>query len=217
MECYFLFEFYKSPIQDFCWCKEQKCSPKPRPTVNGDFIVHTCAKEHWCAGDWYMMSDTVSRWGQFWHQPCCEWNMYGTLAKRLVFCCIFHISSLQQNQSYKLLKLLRKPTTTLHMTLHSLAERIKLTTGILCIFQMGDLQTSYIVIQKSLQAYPSHVDSKELLEKLQKYFAFIWIQFTEFNLWRWLCSTAFESTLSVTNIEMCSRTTEYDVRQHSQH
>jgi tetratricopeptide repeat protein 8 len=38
---------------------------------------------------------------------------------------------------------------------------------------MGDLQTSYIVIQKALQAYPSHVSSKELLEKLQKHFSFI--------------------------------------------
>nr|CAD7455464.1 unnamed protein product [Timema tahoe] len=39
--------------------------------------------------------------------------------------------------------------------------------------KVGDLQTSYIVIQKALQAYPSHVDSKELLKKLQKHFAFI--------------------------------------------
>ena len=38
---------------------------------------------------------------------------------------------------------------------------------------MGDLQTSYIVIQKALQAYPSHVSSQELLQKLQKHFAFI--------------------------------------------
>lgn len=43
----------------------------------------------------------------------------------------------------------------------------------LCTFQMGDLQTSYIVIQKALQAYPSHVSSQELLKKLQKHFAFI--------------------------------------------
>jgi len=43
----------------------------------------------------------------------------------------------------------------------------------LCTFQMGDLQTSYIVIQKALQAYPSHVSSQELLQKLQKHFAFI--------------------------------------------
>lgn len=43
----------------------------------------------------------------------------------------------------------------------------------LCTFQVGDLQTSYIVIQKALQAYPSHVSSQEILQKLQKHFAFI--------------------------------------------
>ncbi|XP_021929150.1 tetratricopeptide repeat protein 8-like [Zootermopsis nevadensis] len=39
--------------------------------------------------------------------------------------------------------------------------------------KMGNLQTSYIVIQKALQAYPSHVSSKELLERLRKHFEFI--------------------------------------------
>ncbi|KAK7792364.1 hypothetical protein R5R35_009964 [Gryllus longicercus] len=39
--------------------------------------------------------------------------------------------------------------------------------------KMGDLQTSYIVIQKALQAYPSHVCSKELLKVLQTHFSFI--------------------------------------------
>ncbi|XP_067009635.1 tetratricopeptide repeat protein 8 [Anabrus simplex] len=39
--------------------------------------------------------------------------------------------------------------------------------------KMGDLQTSYIVIQKALQAYPTHVSSRELLKSLQRHFDFI--------------------------------------------
>ncbi|XP_047002397.1 tetratricopeptide repeat protein 8 [Schistocerca americana] len=39
--------------------------------------------------------------------------------------------------------------------------------------KMGDLQTSYIVIQKALEAYPCHTGSQELLNSLQRHFAFI--------------------------------------------
>lgn len=40
--------------------------------------------------------------------------------------------------------------------------------------QVGDLQTSYNAIQKSLISYPGHYDSKTLLRKLQRYFSYIW-------------------------------------------
>ncbi|XP_014255571.1 tetratricopeptide repeat protein 8 [Cimex lectularius] len=36
--------------------------------------------------------------------------------------------------------------------------------------ETGDLQTSYTVIQKSLNAYPSHAPSKDILKSLEKYF-----------------------------------------------
>lgn len=39
--------------------------------------------------------------------------------------------------------------------------------------QAGDLQTSYIAVQKSLSAYPGHYDSKTLLQKLQRYFSHV--------------------------------------------
>ncbi|XP_077255122.1 tetratricopeptide repeat protein 8 isoform X2 [Temnothorax americanus] len=38
-------------------------------------------------------------------------------------------------------------------------------------YEVGDLQTSYIAVQKSLSAYPGHYDSKTLLRKLQRYFS----------------------------------------------
>ncbi|XP_070159705.1 tetratricopeptide repeat protein 8 [Polyergus mexicanus] len=38
-------------------------------------------------------------------------------------------------------------------------------------YEVGDLQTSYIAVQKSLLAYPGHYDSKTLLQKLQRYFS----------------------------------------------
>ncbi|XP_017758919.1 PREDICTED: tetratricopeptide repeat protein 8 [Eufriesea mexicana] len=38
-------------------------------------------------------------------------------------------------------------------------------------YKVGDLQTSYIAIQKSLNAYPNHCDSKTLLNKLERYFS----------------------------------------------
>ncbi|ROT61770.1 hypothetical protein C7M84_020428 [Penaeus vannamei] len=34
----------------------------------------------------------------------------------------------------------------------------------------GDLQTSYIIVQKALQVFPAHVDSKELLSTLETHF-----------------------------------------------
>ncbi|XP_023245530.1 tetratricopeptide repeat protein 8 [Copidosoma floridanum] len=40
-------------------------------------------------------------------------------------------------------------------------------------YNTGDLQTSYISVQKALKAYPDHRDSKELLEKLQQYFTYM--------------------------------------------
>ncbi|KAJ8871108.1 hypothetical protein PR048_027412 [Dryococelus australis] len=39
--------------------------------------------------------------------------------------------------------------------------------------KVGDLQTSYMVVQKALQAYPAHIESRELLLKLQAHFSFI--------------------------------------------
>lgn len=40
-------------------------------------------------------------------------------------------------------------------------------------FQTGDLQTSFNYVKKSLKAYPDHRDSKELLQKLKRYFGYI--------------------------------------------
>ncbi|XP_012140679.1 tetratricopeptide repeat protein 8 isoform X2 [Megachile rotundata] len=40
-------------------------------------------------------------------------------------------------------------------------------------YEVGDLQTSYIAIQKSLSAYPGHCDSKTLFNKLERYFSYI--------------------------------------------
>ncbi|XP_024936761.1 tetratricopeptide repeat protein 8 isoform X2 [Cephus cinctus] len=40
-------------------------------------------------------------------------------------------------------------------------------------YEVGDLQTSYIAVQKALSAYPDHGDSKELLKKLQRHFSHI--------------------------------------------
>ncbi|XP_012269723.1 tetratricopeptide repeat protein 8 [Athalia rosae] len=40
-------------------------------------------------------------------------------------------------------------------------------------YQVGDLQTSYIVVQRALQAYPNHQESIELLKKLKRHFSHI--------------------------------------------
>ena len=40
-------------------------------------------------------------------------------------------------------------------------------------YDVGDLQTSYIAVQKSLHAYPGHCDSKELFRKLERYFFYM--------------------------------------------
>ncbi|XP_063983005.1 tetratricopeptide repeat protein 8 [Diachasmimorpha longicaudata] len=40
----------------------------------------------------------------------------------------------------------------------------------LLAYEVGDLQTSYIAVQKSLYAYPSHSDSKVLFKKLERHF-----------------------------------------------
>lgn len=40
-------------------------------------------------------------------------------------------------------------------------------------YEVGDLQTSYNAVQKSLNAYPGHYDSKTLLQKLQRYFSHV--------------------------------------------
>ena len=37
--------------------------------------------------------------------------------------------------------------------------------------QMGDLQSAYVIIKKALEAYPEHVDSARLFEKLQQSFS----------------------------------------------
>ena len=38
----------------------------------------------------------------------------------------------------------------------------------------GDLQTSYVVVKKSLATFPSHFESKELLNRLNSYFSLLW-------------------------------------------
>lgn len=38
-------------------------------------------------------------------------------------------------------------------------------------YEIGDLQTSYIAIKKSLNTYPNHYDSRTLLNKLERYFS----------------------------------------------
>lgn len=40
-------------------------------------------------------------------------------------------------------------------------------------FQNGDLQASYMSVQKSLKAYPTHRESQVLFEKLEKYFTYM--------------------------------------------
>jgi tetratricopeptide repeat protein 8 len=35
---------------------------------------------------------------------------------------------------------------------------------------LGDLQNSYVIVQKALSNYPEHADSKQLFAKLKKYF-----------------------------------------------
>ena len=37
----------------------------------------------------------------------------------------------------------------------------------------GDLQTSYVVIKKSLATFPSHFESRELLTRLNSYFSLL--------------------------------------------
>jgi hypothetical protein len=34
----------------------------------------------------------------------------------------------------------------------------------------GDLQTSYVLVQRSLATFPLHADSRELLTQLEKHF-----------------------------------------------
>ncbi|XP_014238958.2 tetratricopeptide repeat protein 8 [Trichogramma pretiosum] len=43
----------------------------------------------------------------------------------------------------------------------------------LLAYNTGDLQTSYIAVQKAMDAYPEHADSKSLLKKLQRYFTYM--------------------------------------------
>lgn len=38
-------------------------------------------------------------------------------------------------------------------------------------YEVGDLQTSYIAVKKSLSVHPNHWDSKTLLKKLERYFS----------------------------------------------
>ncbi|XP_061932679.1 tetratricopeptide repeat protein 8 isoform X2 [Apis cerana] len=40
-------------------------------------------------------------------------------------------------------------------------------------YEIGDLQTSYIAIKKSLNTYPNHYDSRTLLNKLERYFSHV--------------------------------------------
>ena len=40
----------------------------------------------------------------------------------------------------------------------------------LLAFKMGDIQESYQCVQKALEQYPEHTESKELLRQLQSHF-----------------------------------------------
>ena len=40
--------------------------------------------------------------------------------------------------------------------------------------QVGNLQNSYKSVQKSLHAFPDHIDSQELLSQLKQHFAALW-------------------------------------------
>ena len=40
--------------------------------------------------------------------------------------------------------------------------------------QVGNLQNSYNAVQKSLEAFPGHTDSKELMKQLEQHFAALW-------------------------------------------
>ncbi|XP_046612806.1 tetratricopeptide repeat protein 8 [Neodiprion virginianus] len=40
-------------------------------------------------------------------------------------------------------------------------------------YEVGDLQTSYIVVQRALRAYPNHQESRELFQRLQRHFSYI--------------------------------------------
>ena len=37
--------------------------------------------------------------------------------------------------------------------------------------QVGNLQNSYNAVQKSLEVFPGHMDSKELMKQLEQHFA----------------------------------------------
>lgn len=41
------------------------------------------------------------------------------------------------------------------------------------IFQLGDLQSSYNAAKRAVDAFPNHVDSKELLKQLKHHFSLL--------------------------------------------
>ena len=43
-----------------------------------------------------------------------------------------------------------------------------------CLFQLGDLQSSYNAAKRAVDAFKEHVDSKELLKQLKHHFALLW-------------------------------------------
>ena len=42
-----------------------------------------------------------------------------------------------------------------------------------CLFQLGDLQSSYNAAKRAVDAFKEHVDSKELLKQLKHHFALL--------------------------------------------
>lgn len=56
------------------------------------------------------------------------------------------------------------------LLLSNLIFDMKMVNKLTFIFQVGDLQTSYVVVQKGLKAYPAHCDSNNLLKELNKHF-----------------------------------------------
>jgi len=52
-----------------------------------------------------------------------------------------------------------------------------LSCKLLC-FQVGDLQSSYTSVRRSVDAFPDHADSNELLKQLKSHFSMLWCAVT---------------------------------------
>ena len=43
----------------------------------------------------------------------------------------------------------------------------------LCVLQLGDLQSSYVSARRAVEAYSAHTDSQELLKQLRQHFSLL--------------------------------------------